>query len=41
MDELEDWFEDGPESEDVVLIKVTPKSVAWWGEEDQEEVELS
>jgi general stress protein 26 len=37
IEELERWFEDGPDSEDVVLIKVTPTVVAYWnGEEDGE-----
>ena len=39
MKELERWFEDGPESDDVVLIKVTPSHVAFWGE-DEGEIEL-
>ena len=30
IEDLERWFEDGPESEDVVLIKVTPSVVAYW-----------
>ena len=29
IEDLERWFEDGPESEDVVLIKVTPSVVAY------------
>lgn len=37
LKELERWFDDGPESEDVVLIKVTPSVVAYWtGDEDGE-----
>lgn len=40
MEELERWFEDGPESDDVVLIKVTPRTVAYWGD-DEGEVDLS
>jgi len=31
MTELERWFKDGPDSDDVVLIKVTPRAVAFWG----------
>ena len=38
--ELERWFEDGPESDDVVLIKVTPWKVAYWGD-DEGEITLS
>ena len=34
--DLERWFEDGPESEDVVLIKVTPQIIAWWGDDEGE-----
>ncbi len=40
MEELERWFEDGPESEDVVLIKVTPTRVAYWGGEEDGEITL-
>lgn len=40
MEELERWFEDGPESEDVVLIKVTPSTVAYWNGEDEGELAL-
>jgi len=37
VEDLERWFEDGPDSEDVVLIRVTPSVVAYWnGEEDGE-----
>jgi general stress protein 26 len=34
--ELERWFEDGPESEDIVLLKVTPWKVAYWGDDEGE-----
>ena len=35
--DLERWFPQGPESDEVVLIKVTPSSVTWWvGEEEGE-----
>ena len=30
LEELRRWFEDGPESDDVVLIKVVPSVVAYW-----------
>lgn len=40
MEELERWFDDGPESEEIVLIKVTPTVVAYWNGEDQGEVRL-
>ena len=36
MKDLERWFEDGPDSDDVVLIKVTPHKVAYWGDEEGE-----
>jgi general stress protein 26 len=38
--ELERWFENGPESDDVVLIKVTPSKVAYWGD-DEGEIDLA
>lgn len=38
--DLERWFEDGPESEDVVLIKVTPSVVAYWSGEGEGELVL-
>ncbi len=35
--DLERWFPQGPESDDVVLIKITPSLVTWWiGEEEGE-----
>ena len=36
IEDLERWFEEGPESDDVVLIKVTPHTVAYWGEDEGE-----
>jgi general stress protein 26 len=36
MKELERWFENGPESDDIVLIKVTPHTVAYWGDDEGE-----
>ena len=35
MEELERWFDEGPESEDIVLIKVTPTVVEYWNGEEQ------
>jgi len=29
LEELERWFDDGPDGEDLVLIKVSPSSVAY------------
>lgn len=40
IEDLERWFEDGPESEDVVLIKVTPSVVAYWNGEEGGEIDL-
>ena len=40
IEDLERWFEDGPESEDIVLIKVTPTVVDYWNGEENEEVTL-
>jgi general stress protein 26 len=37
LDELARWFPEGPDDENVVLIKVTPTNVAYWtGEGDGE-----
>ena len=38
--DLERWFEDGPDSEDVVLIKVTPDVVAYWNGDEDGGIEL-
>ena len=38
--DLERWFDEGPESDTIVLIKVTPTAVAYWNGEDQGEIEL-
>ena len=40
MEELERWFDEGPESEDIVLIKVTPTVVEYWNGEEQGELVL-
>jgi general stress protein 26 len=34
MKELEQWFDDGPDSDNVVLIKVTPSLVSYWTRKD-------
>ena len=39
--ELERWFEDGPESEAIVLLKVTPSSVSYWTKTDEGELSLT
>ena len=41
MAELERWFDDPPESDDIVLIKVTPTVVAYWDGEDGDELSLA
>ena len=40
MEELERWFDKGPDSEDIVLIKVTPTVVEYWNGEEQGEIVL-
>ena len=40
MDELEQWFEDGPEDPDVVLIHVSANHAEWWSYGGQGEVDL-
>lgn len=40
LDELERWFPDGPDSDDVVLIKVHPTLVAYWTREGDGEIKL-
>jgi len=40
IDDLSCWFQDGPESDEVVLIKVTPSVVAFWQGEDHGEIVL-
>ncbi len=40
VEELERWFDGGPESDEIVLIKVNPSLIAWWSGEDGGEVSL-
>lgn len=40
LEELERWFDDGPESEDIVLIKVRPSIVTYWNGEDEGELTI-
>ena len=40
IEDLERWFEDGPDSDDIVLVKVTPSTVAYGKGEDQGELRL-
>jgi general stress protein 26 len=39
-DELKRWFDDGPESDAVVLIKVTPTDVSYWTKKDEGELKI-
>ena len=38
MEELEQWFDEGPDSDAIVLIKVTPSLVSYWTRNDAGEV---
>ena len=40
LEELERWFDEGPESDEIVLIKVTPSVVEYWNGEDNGELTL-
>ncbi|MCI4646471.1 MAG: pyridoxamine 5'-phosphate oxidase family protein [Hyphomonadaceae bacterium] len=39
-DSLDAWFEDGIETDGLVLIEVQPDRIAWWEGRDQGEVVL-
>jgi general stress protein 26 len=39
-DDLDDWFEDGPDTEGVVMIKVRATRVHYWDGEESAEVKL-
>lgn len=41
VEDIEEWFEQGPEDEGVVLLKVTPTRVEYWSGEGQDEIELT
>lgn len=41
LSELERWFPDGPESDDVVLLKVTPRLVSYWSGDGDGEITLT
>jgi general stress protein 26 len=41
LEELEQWFDEGPESEDIVLIRVTPTAVSYWTPDDAGELKLT
>ncbi len=40
LDELGQWFEDGPEDPNVVLIHVRAKHAHWWSYKDEGETDL-
>ena len=40
IQDLEQWFEDGPESDAIVLIKVTPSVVSYWTKKDAGELKM-
>ena len=40
MEELGQWFDDGPESDAIVLIKVTPSTVSYWTRKDSGDLRL-
>ena len=40
LEELERWFENGPEDPDVVLIHVSAQHAEWWSYTDQGEADL-
>ena len=40
MEDLEQWFDAGPDSEAVVLIKVTPAVVSYWTKSDAGDLKI-
>ena len=40
QEELQQWFNEGPESDDIVLIKVTPTVVSYWTKNDEGELRV-
>lgn len=40
LEELRRWFDEGPESDGIVLIRVTPTVVSYWNKKDQGELRL-
>jgi general stress protein 26 len=40
LEELKQWFDDGPDSDAIVLIKVTPTTVAYWTQDDAGELTI-
>lgn len=41
QEDLARWFEDGPESDSIVLIKVTPTVVSYWTKTEQGELKVT
>jgi general stress protein 26 len=41
LEDLEQWFAEGPESDGIVLIKVTPAVISYWTKEDEGELRIS
>jgi general stress protein 26 len=40
MKELEQWFDEGPESDAIVLIKVSPAIVSYWTKTDPGDLKI-
>ena len=40
VEELERWFDGGPEDPEIVVIKVSAKRIQWWQYDDEGEVSL-
>jgi general stress protein 26 len=38
--ELERWFKEGPDGDDVVLLKVQPTTVAYWSKDGEDQLTL-
>jgi general stress protein 26 len=41
MEDLRRWFDEGPESDAIVLIKVTPTVVSYWTKKDDGELRIT
>jgi general stress protein 26 len=41
LEDLKQWFDEGPESDGIVLIKVTPSVVSYWTKDDEGELRIS
>ena len=40
MEELEQWFDEGPDSDAIVLIKVSPSVVSYWTRNDAGDLKI-